>query len=326
MSSTGQNTNKTVWQRFRSLFAGLLLLSGLILLSTRFGELENFVHLLHQVEPVWLLIALVLQLSTYVCVAAVWYLSLRYSGQHIYLWSLIPLGIAKLFSDQAIPSIGMSGTAFFVAALNRRGVANPLCMATLLLSLVAYYRAYLLAALATIMLLLSFHELHAWTIVLTVAFAFIAVGIPAAILWLKRLNSENLPRFLVRLRWANNLIEAINNAPWGMLHNRPLIITTTLLHLSVFILDAATLWVMLHVLGVQISFLAVFPSFMLASMVMTIGPIPLGLGTFEVACVSMLGAMKVPLETALAGTLLLRGLTLWLPMLPGMYLARRALR
>jgi uncharacterized membrane protein YbhN (UPF0104 family) len=75
-----------------------------------------------------------------------------------------------------------------------------------------------------------------------------------------------------------------------------------------------------------VSFWAVFPSFVLASMVATVGPIPLGLGTFEVSCVSMLGVMGVPIEAALTSTLLLRGLTLWLPMLPGMWLARWALR
>lgn len=40
----------------------------------------------------------------------------------------------------------------------------------------------------------------------------------------------------------------------------------------------------------------------------------------------MLGLMGVPIEAALSATLLLRGFTVWLPMLPGMWLARWALR
>jgi len=31
----------------------------------------------------------------------------------------------------------------------------------------------------------------------------------------------------------------------------------------------------------------------------------------------------VPLEASITGTILLRGFTLWLPMLPGLWLARR---
>jgi magnesium-transporting ATPase (P-type) len=51
----------------------------------------------------------------------------------------------------------------------------------------------------------------------------------------------------------------------------------------------------------------------------------LGLGTFEAACVAMLRTLGVPLEAALTATLLLRGFTLWLPVLPGLLLARREL-
>jgi hypothetical protein len=40
----------------------------------------------------------------------------------------------------------------------------------------------------------------------------------------------------------------------------------------------------------------------------------------------MLGLLGVPIEAALAATLLLRGFTVWLPMLPGVWLARRGLR
>lgn len=83
---------------------------------------------------------------------------------------------------------------------------------------------------------------------------------------------------------------------------------------------------MLIVVGMHVSFWVAFPSFVLASMVATIGPIPLGLGSFEVTCVSMLGLLGVSLEAALTATLLLRGFTVWLPMLPGMVLARRALK
>jgi len=60
-------------------------------------------------------------------------------------------------------------------------------------------------------------------------------------------------------------------------------------------------------------------------MVATFGLVPLGLGTFEATCVAMLRTLGVLLEAALTATLLLRGFTLWLPMLPGLLLARREL-
>ncbi|WP_412852621.1 lysylphosphatidylglycerol synthase domain-containing protein [Ectothiorhodospira shaposhnikovii] len=58
---------------------------------------------------------------------------------------------------------------------------------------------------------------------------------------------------------------------------------------------------------------------------LTLGLVPLGLGTFEATCLVMLNLLGVPLEAALTATILLRGLTLWLPMLPGLWFVRRAL-
>lgn len=324
LNDTGRG--KVSWLRFRGWFVGVLLLSGLILLVTHFGELEQFAVLVRQAQPVWLLLAVALQLATYTSVASVWYLALRYSGGGHSLLSLVPLGVAKLFSDQAMPSAGMSGTAFFIAALNRRGVPAHLCMATLLLSLVAYYAAYLLAALVSVTLLYSYHELHAWIIALVAVFMFLAVGIPVGALWLRHVARRELPPLLMRIPGMESLLNAIATAPADLLRSPLLVAAATLLHGSVFVLDAATLWVMLHVVGVQVSFWVAFPSFMLASMVATVGPIPLGLGTFEVTSVSMLSVLGVPLEAALASTLLLRGFTLWLPMLPGMWLVKWALR
>jgi uncharacterized membrane protein YbhN (UPF0104 family) len=43
--------------------------------------------------------------------------------------------------------------------------------------------------------------------------------------------------------------------------------------------------------------------------VATVGPIPLGLGVFEGASVAVLHLTGVPVEAALAATLLLRGFT-----------------
>lgn len=138
MTETGQTARRSVWHKARAWFVGLILLSGLILIVTHYGELAHFVRLVRQAEPLWLIMALLLQSATYVSVASVWYLALRKAGLHHSFISLIPIGVAKLFSDQAMPSAGMSGTAFFITALNRRGVPTPLCMASLLLSLVAF--------------------------------------------------------------------------------------------------------------------------------------------------------------------------------------------
>ena len=100
----------------------------------------------------------------------------------------------------------------------------------------------------------------------------------------------------------------------------------TLLSIAVILLDAATLWVMLRALALPASYQVVFPAYLLAMMVATVGPIPLGLGTLEATCVAVLVLRRIPIEAALTATLLLRGCTTWLPLVPGLILVRRELR
>jgi uncharacterized protein (TIRG00374 family) len=321
-----QRNENSVSFRIRFWLLGLLTLSGLILMVSHIGELEHFAALVRRAEPGWLVLALVLQVLTYACVAAVWYLPLRHVGLRQSFWSLIPLGVAKLFADQSMPSGGMSGTAFFIAALNRRGIPNEMCMATLLLSMVAFYGTYVLAAVIALSLLYFHHALDVWIVLFALLFSLVAVGIPSGAFWLRSIKDKRRWDFVMRIPGLSSLMQWIANAPGALLRSPSLILATAFFHGMVFLLDAATLWVMMHVVGAPISFWIAFPSFMFASMVATIGPIPLGLGTFEVTCVTLLGVMGVPIEAALGATILLRGFTVWLPMLPGMWLARWALR
>jgi hypothetical protein len=60
-------------------------------------------------------------------------------------------------------------------------------------------------------------------------------------------------------------------------------------------------------------------------MIAMLSLIPLGLGSFETTCTGLLVMQGIPVETALTATLLLRGFTLWLPMIPGLILTRREL-
>ncbi|SDA38613.1 Lysylphosphatidylglycerol synthase TM region [Mesorhizobium qingshengii] len=84
-----------------------------------------------------------------------------------------------------------------------------------------------------------------------------------------------------------------------------------------------TLWCVVRAVGMTLYPAGVFVSFVLASVVATLSPVPLGLGTFEGTCMAMLHLMGGGVEGSLAATLILRGFTLWLPMLPGLWMIRR---
>jgi glycosyltransferase 2 family protein len=302
---------------------GALILSGVILVIISRGEIEGFGRLLRRASPLWLLTGAFLQIATYFSAAAVWYQTLQKAGARYSMRTLVPLGVAKLFSDQALPSGGVSGMAFFVAALTRRGIPAEISMSALLVSLISYYAAYLLAAALSLSLLWFYHAASAWIVIITILFCIIAIAIPIGTLWLHSRSQRPLPAWTTRIPGVNRLLDMLGDAPGHLLRNGALLTKTTLFQASIFLLDAATLWAMLRAVGQQVSFLATFPSLVVSSMVATFGLVPSGLGTFEATCVLMLRTLGVPLDAALAATLLLRGFTLWLPMLPGMLLARR---
>jgi len=303
---------------------GLLALLALLAFAAHMGEIEHFLALLRSLQPAWLLLAVLLQSATYFSVAAAWRYGLHQAGSGLGLRKLLPLALGKLFVDQTIPSGGMSGTAFLVGALARRGVPAPMCLDALLASLLGHFGACLLAALVAVALLRIEHRLQPWMLGVTTVFALVSLAVPAGVLVLRRYGRRE-PAWLLRIPGVASFLESFADAPATLLRRPRVVATLTAWNAAVIVLDATTLWVMLHALGLPTPYRVAFPSFLLAMMVTTIGPVPLGLGTFEASCVAALVLQGVPIEAALAATLLLRGCTTWLPMLPGMVLVRREL-
>jgi uncharacterized membrane protein YbhN (UPF0104 family) len=207
-----------------------------------------------------------------------------------------------------------------VQGLERRGIKAALAGQTLLVALVSFYSAYLLAALAATGVLWLHDELN--TALAAAAGVLLAMGggTLAAVAVLRRRGAP--PAWLNRLPGIAELFQRVATAPTRLLRDKSMLATTLFLQLAVFALDSLTLWAIFRALAQPIGFATAFATFMSASVAATIGPIPLGLGTFEGSAVALLHVLGVDVETALAATLLLRGLTFWLPMLPGLWLAR----
>jgi lysylphosphatidylglycerol synthase-like protein len=99
-------------------------------------------------------------------------------------------------------------------------------------------------------------------------------------------------------------------------------VVASLYQLITFLLDALTLWSLIRSVGANADISYVFASFMIANLVRTISFIPGGLGTFEGAVVLMLKAGGTSVAAALSAALLFRGLTFFVPMVPGLWFSR----
>jgi uncharacterized membrane protein YbhN (UPF0104 family) len=305
---------------------GLATLSALVVVVLHVADLERFAALARQSRPLWLLAGCAVQGCTYLCLAVLWRAVLIRAGYRVRLLSLMRLAVAKLFADQAVPTGGVSGLVLVLRGLGRRGFPKGVAAGTLIVGILSFYAAYLVLALLAMALLWWHGKLGYATILAGLGLLGFASVISGAVMLLRRWSRNGPPAWAARLRWVHVLLDAGAAAPGALLNDRRLLLEAGSLQFLIFLLDAVTLWLCFIALGETPSFWVVLAGFCLASIAATLGPIPLGLGTFEAGAVATLSLLGQPLETALAATLLFRGLSFWIPMAPGLWLARRELR
>ncbi len=308
-------------KRLSRLVFGLLTLAVVVVVATHLGEVRELLSLLEQVRPLPLLAAAVLQCGTYVCVTLMFHRALVIDGEQLPLRRLFPLALAKQFVSQAVPSIGVSGNLMVIRGLERCGVSRTAAVRTVLVSLFSYYLAFAIALAATIAALWVLRDLTPTILSALTLLLFLVTAASIAIFWLGERALKSFPasirRWLIE-RDLETLFSESGDSHWSM----GLLSMATLLQLIVVLLDTATLYVMLSAVGVRTDPAVVFAALVSAQAVASIGLVPGGLGTFEGTCVALLHAHGVTIEAALAGTVLLRGFTFWLPMLPGFWVSR----
>jgi uncharacterized membrane protein YbhN (UPF0104 family) len=304
------------------LIFGLLLLAAVIGIGLQVGEFAQFVALGRQSDPMWLFAALLLQSGTYLCAAAVWGSALRRAGCPLPLTVLARLSLAKLFADHAIPSVGVSGGLLFTQGLHRYRVPAAVGWAALLFSLLT---GFLAALPLTIWVLWALHQVdrsHPLLVALLLGYLILAAVMVFGVLFLR--ETTRWPR-LERLPRVRGLLVMLREAAPELLHSPALVAQGTLLQAAIVVLDGLTLWTLLHAVGVAVAPAAAVAALVAANAAAALSPIPAGLGTFEGTAVAVLILLDTPIAAALTATLLLRGFALWLPMLPGLWLARRLL-
>lgn len=311
---------------WRTWLLALLLIAGVVVAVLHWGDVKQFAYLVAHAKPLWLVAAAAAQLLTYVALAIEWALVLRAADCRAPFGKLLGLTVSKHFADQMVPTAGMSGNVVVVDRLQAIGAPRPVALATLIMTIIAYYASYGVASLLALVLLWV-HGHSSWVVVgLIGASLALSVAVPALALWLQRKGAKAIPRWLRRMRTVCELFDMIREAPTSLVRDWPLIGKMVLLNGAVFALDGLTMQWCLFALGLDVRFSAAFSAFILASIVVTLGPIPMGLGSFEAVSIGTLRAMGVPFEAAFSATLLFRGYTLWLPLIPGMIATRRQLK
>ena len=325
-SSGSASLSGAALANWRAWLLGALLAAAVVFAAFHWGDVKQFANLVAHARPLWLLAAFAAQLLTYVALAAEWLVVLRACNCRITLPKLLPLTLTKHFADQMVPTAGMSGNVVVVDRLRQLGASRKVAIAAVILTIISYYASYAIAAVGVLFLLWLMSE-DSWAMVgLILVFLVVAAGIPSLALWLQKKGQRAIPKWLRNVGPIRELFDMIGEAPAKLVRSGELITQLSILNGITFALDGLTMQFCLFALGVHVPFAAAFIAFIMASIVVTLGPIPMGLGSFEAVSIGTLRLAGIPFEAALSATLLFRGFTLWLPLIPGMIAARRDLK
>ncbi len=298
--------------------------AGLAAAVLHLGDFARFAEMVRRAAPAVMLAAVALQFATYLFLALGWQAVLQRAAAPQPLRRLLPIALGKLFVDQVVPAAGLGGNALLVDRLIALGTPRGAAVSTLLISVLGYYIAYAALALIMMVALWLHHAVTALVVGPVTAFLLVTVAVPALWLWLWRRGERALPRWVERIKPLAQLMDIVGQAPAELVEDRRLIALVALWNGLIVLADAATLALCLRALGGPLLPVTAFIALMAANIAVTLAPLPLGLGSFEASCTAIQAMLGVPVAAALAATLLLRALTLWLPLVPGLWVMRRA--
>lgn len=311
------------WLNATRLIVGVIFLAAIVAIVSHLGEARHFAEIAKRARPAWLMVAAALQAATYFCAGGIWWIVLRRAPCPQPLWALVRLSVGKLFLDQTLPSGGVTGNALMLRGVVRRGAPEPTARAALVIGLIGFYAATVLATAGSLLGLGIRHHVSVALVVLSCMLLVVAACVCTLLIVLVRGERTHLRRWLSRIPPVGRLLDSFAQVPREVTHDRVSLAGSFGLQLANIALDAATLQTMLAAVGERVDPSSVFTSFVFASIAEMIGIVPGGLGTFEGTCVALLHLSGVDLEPALAATLLFRGFTFWIPMIPGMGIVRR---
>jgi uncharacterized protein (TIRG00374 family) len=304
------------------------------------STIKTDIKLLQKVNIFWLAAAITGQAATYLFSALVYQNLLKLFKEHnrLSIWQLFRASIVALFTDQIIPSAGISGSSFIFNFLVKRKLTAATAFSVIILELLTYYTAMEIIIMAGFVF--SFFSFHVPAIIIivlacgTIAYFLFAllvtfIGKKETILKLgkKKFKIKFLQRFTRKLtdRLEGESLPTEMNEPWSILNkHRKLITPVILFHICLFGADAFTILALFQGLGVSISFLVAFIAYLLARIISLLPISPGALILYESSMTFFLTRLGAPLGTSILVTLLFRFLSFWMPMPVGFFLFRKS--
>jgi uncharacterized protein (TIRG00374 family) len=316
-----------------------LLVAGLLVYAVvvASGGLRDAIHELRHASPIWLAPAVALEIVSYS--AAGWLLWLLRGPDVALRWeTTVRIALVMWGLGSLLPAAPAEGIALSVSELGRRGVGRQGAITMLLVAGWSQFWALAFTAAvasgvvdlvghpdpddATRLLVIATVLIGVTAIVVTLVRRPVIGKIVADAMWL-------LPRRRTTTRAELRAAGVDEHARLMALFGRPTRrISIALASTGWWLADAGCLWIALHATHADADFGLVVLAYVAGTVASWVPLLPGGLGAVEIAVPAVLHHFGVPLNAALAGTLLWRGLSLFTPAAVGAlaYTSLRAAR
>lgn len=319
----------------RRVVIALTLLLALSFVLSRFTEVEQIITTLSHSNPLWLGLAILVQMAWATTTAFVYRYTYRLLGMHAPVSRLLPLVLASSFINVVAPSAGVGGVAIFVTDARRSGLSAPrVTLAGMLFVLFDYFSFFCVLVLGLGVLFrrnnLTGLEVGASAFLLLVALAMAALLLlgasqPIAFERLLKWGARTVNRLVHPLLRREYLSEARAH---DFAMETALALRALRTHPRDYLIPVAIALLarILHVSLLALTFLAFEVPFTLGTVIagysigflfVIVSPTPAGLGFVEGIMTLALTGLRVPLGAATVLTLAFRALTFWLPFLYG---------
>lgn len=282
---------------------------GVYLLFPQLGELGLVVESWEHANPLWLIAALAIFPLTYIMATISQIGALK---ERLPFWQSVMAHSAASFANRFGPR-GVGGMVVLEQYLENRGIERRQAVTSIAVKTAASVLVYLLLSFLAVSWLgvenVAFlDQIEGWQIGIA-----LALLLGAALYFLR--SPERAQSLLHSAKQSLRDLMAILKEPRKALELFGGALGTTLAYVATFVFS---MWAV----GVEISPVNVATVYLAGEVISSASPTPGGLGVLEGTLVAGLKAFGVSSEQAVAGVLLYRFITFWLPILPGFLLFR----
>lgn len=315
--------------KFRTWLSVVTLTLLVVVVIAAWGDIREAFGYLGKVNLWILALMLPAQIISYLATGEMIFSYLRAKGniRDLNVLKVTRMSLELNFVNHVFPSGGAAGVAYFSWLLGRHGVSSGRATMAQIVRFALTFVSFVLLLVVALAVLIIDHSVDRMIILLSLLLVVLAVGgtiggmfllsskrrLEAFSAWLTRF-ANRVVSWATRRRKTHVVKEGVISAFFDDIHedyiairrDKKILIKPFLWSLLANLMDVALIYIAFWSFGVTVNPAIIFIAFGLSSIASAVAVTPGGAGVYEAVMVAFLGSAGVPLEVAIAGTLLAR--------------------